>query len=107
MENISFAEFQKLDLRIGKIKDARPIAGASKLLELSVDIGTEMRKLVAGIADVYEPDELIGRNIVVLANLEPKKLRGILSQGMLLAADGEKPVLLMPDKDVPAGTAVR
>ncbi len=105
-------EFERLDLRIGRIKDAARIEGSKKLIKLEVDIGDEHehgrnRQLVAGIADEYKPEELIGKLVPVLVNLEPKKLMGVESQGMLLAVsvDG-KPVLLHPDKDVPPGSRV-
>jgi len=108
MENINFEEFQKIDLRIGKIIEAEKIEGADKLLKLKVDLGEEKRQLVAGIAKFYQPEDLIGKEIVVVANLEPKTLRGIESQGMLLAGDVEgKPVLLKPDQEVPPGTKIR
>ena len=108
MENINFEEFQKIDLRIGKIIEAEKIEGADKLLKLKVDLGEEKRQLVAGIAKFYQPEDLIGKEIVVVANLEPKILRGVESQGMLLAADVEgKPVLLKPDQEVPPGTKIR
>lgn len=106
-KTLSFADFQKIEMKIGKITEAKPVEGAKKLLQLTVDVGEETRQLVAGIAESYEPDELIGKNIVVVTNLEPKKLRGIESKGMLLAADAEKPILLVPDKDVEPGTPVR
>ena len=107
---IKIEEFERLDLRIGRIKDAARIEGSRKLIKLEVDIGDESgrnRQLVAGIADEYKPEELIGKLVPVLVNLEPKKLMGIESQGMLLAVsvDG-KPVLLHPDKDVPPGSRV-
>ena len=105
---ISFEEFQKIDLRVGKIVEAEKVEGADKLLKLKVDLGTEKRQLVAGIAKFYQPKDLIGREIVVVVNLEPKTLRRIESQGMLLAADIEgKPVLLKPDEEVPPGTKIR
>ena len=108
MENINFEEFQKIDLRIGKIIEAEKIEGTDKLLKLKVDLGEEERQLVAGIAKFYQPEDLIGKEIVVVANLEPKILRGVESQGMLLAADVEgKPVLLKPDQEVPPGTKIR
>jgi len=108
MENINFEEFQKIDLRVGKIIEAEKIEGTDKLLKLKVDLGEEKRQLVAGIAKFYQPEDLIGKEIVVVANLEPKILRGIESQGMLLAADVEgKPVLLKPDQEVPPGTKIR
>ena len=108
MENINFEEFQKIDLRVGKIIEAEKIEGTDKLLKLKVDLGEEKRQLVAGIAKFYQPEDLIGKEIVVVANLEPKILRGVESQGMLLAADVEgKPVLLKPDQEVPPGTKIR
>jgi len=99
-----------LDLRIGRIKDAARIEGSKELIELEVDIGDEHgrnRRLIAGIADEYKPEELIGKLVPVLVNPEPKKLMGVESQGMLLAVsvDG-KPVLLHPDKDVSPGSRV-
>jgi len=105
---ISFEEFQKIDLRVGKIVEAEKVEGADKLLKLKVDLGTEKRQLVAGIAKFYQPKDLIGREIVVVVNLEPKTLIGIESQGMLLAANIEgKPVLLKPDEEFPPGTKIR
>ena len=105
---ISFEEFKKLDIRIGKILKAEPIAGADKLLRLEVDLGPEQRQLVAGIVQPYTPEVLIGRQIVVLANLEPRVLKGVESQGMLLAADDNgAPVLLAPDREVSPGSIVR
>jgi len=110
MEQIKIEEFERLDLRIGRIKDAARIEGSKKLIKLKVDIGDEHgrnRQLVAGIADEYKPEDLIGKLVPVLVNLEPKKFMGVESQGMLLAVsvDG-KPVLLHPDKDVPPGSRV-
>jgi methionine--tRNA ligase beta chain len=105
---ISFEEFQKIDLRVGKILEAEKVENSNKLLKLKVDLGDEKRQLVAGIAKFYQPEDLIGREIVVVVNLEPKTLIGIESQGMLLAADFEsKPVLLKPDEEVPPGTKIR
>jgi len=104
---ITMSDFQKVEMKIGKIKAAKAVEGTSKLVELDIDVGEETRKLVAGIAEAYAIDDLVGKLVVVLVNLEPKKLRGIVSQGMILAADAEKPILLVPDKDVAPGTAVR
>ena len=105
---ISFEEFQKIDLRVGKIVEVEKVEGTDKLLKLKVDLGAEKRQLVAGIAKFYQPEDLIGREIVVVVNLEPKTLIGIESQGMLLTADIEgKPVLLKPDEEVPPGTKIR
>lgn len=105
---ISFEEFQKIDLRVGKIVEVEKVEGTDKLLKLKIDLGAEKRQLVAGIAKFYQPKDLIGREIVVVVNLEPKTLIGIESQGMLLAADFEgKPVLLKPDEEVSPGTKIR
>lgn len=105
---ISFDEFKKLDLRIGKIVKAEHIEGTDKLLRLEVDLGSGTRHIVAGIAGHYAPDVLIGREIVVVANLEPRVLKGIESQGMLLAVDDNgAPALLLPDREVPPGSAVK
>ncbi|MDP3727017.1 MAG: methionine--tRNA ligase subunit beta [bacterium] len=105
---ISFDEFKKLDLRIGKILKAERVEGSDKLLRLEVDLGSDTRQIVAGIAGHYAEDALIGREIVVVANLEPKTLKGVESQGMLLAADDDGvPVLLSLDRQVPPGSIVR
>ncbi|RLG63536.1 methionine--tRNA ligase subunit beta [archaeon] len=105
---IDIREFEKLDIRVGKIIKAEKIPRTTKLLRLEVDVGNEIRQLVAGIAEEYSPEELIGKLIVVLVNLKPKVIRGVASQGMLLAADvNGKPVLLTTDKPVPPGSKVR
>jgi len=107
MEFVSYEEFSKLDLRVGQVLSAKRIEGTQKLLLLEVDLGSEKRQLVAGIAEQYKPEDLVGKQIVVVANLQPKKIRGYWSQGMLLAADVDgKPVLLVPDKPVPPGSKV-
>jgi methionine--tRNA ligase beta chain len=105
---ISFDDFNKLDIRIGTILEAEKVEGADKLLKLLVDIGKEKRTLVAGIAQDYQPGDIIGKQIPILANLEPKKLRNIESQGMILAVDiDNKATLLHPEKSVPNGSKVR
>ena len=107
MAMINFEEFKKVDLRVAKIISAEVVEGSEKLLKLRVDLGEEKRQIVAGIAKQYKPEELIGREIAVVANLEPRVLFGLESQGMLLAAAGENgPVLLRPDSDVLPGTRV-
>ena len=85
MENISYDDFMKLDIKIATVLSAEKVEGTDKLVKLEVDAG-EKRTLVAGIGDVYDPKELVGKQIPILANLEPRKLRGVLSQGMILAA---------------------
>ncbi len=107
-KKISYDEFAKLDIRIGKILEAEKVEGADRLLKLKVDLGDKVITLVAGIAKFYSPEDVVGKELPVLANLEPRKIRGILSQGMILAAvdkDGNV-VLLHPDKEVPPGTKV-
>ncbi|OGY26321.1 MAG: methionine--tRNA ligase subunit beta [Candidatus Woykebacteria bacterium RBG_16_44_10] len=107
MKTISFEEFKKLDLRIGRILTAEPIENSEKLLKLTVDVGDEKRQIIAGIAGVYRPTELIGKNFVVLTNLEPKKLMGLESQGMILCAESDGvPVCLTPLKEVTPGSKV-
>jgi methionyl-tRNA synthetase len=107
-EQISFEQFSSLDLCIGEIKEAERIKGSDKLLKLAVDIGKETRQVVAGIANSYKPEDLIGMQVAVLTNLKPAKLFGIESQAMLLAADAAgKAVLLRPSEKVETGTKVR
>jgi methionyl-tRNA synthetase len=105
---VEMSEFARLDLRIGKIERAERMKGSKKLVRLEVDLGSETRQLVAGIAEDYKPEELAGRLVAVVANLKPAKLMGVESRGMILAVDVDgKPILLQPDKDVPAGSRVR
>jgi methionyl-tRNA synthetase len=105
---ISYDEFAKVQLRTAKIMSAEPIEGAVKLLKLSVMMGEERRQIVAGIALYYKPEELIGKTVVVVANLAPIKLRGIESQGMLLAASrGERLRLVTVDGDLSSGAVVK
>lgn len=108
MEYISFDEFKKMDFRVGEIVRAEKVEGTDKLVKLEVDIGTEKRTMVAGVADVYAPEELEGKKIVVIVNLKPAIIRGIESQGMLLAAEVEgKAIIPFFDEDVPPGARVR
>ena len=101
-------DVKKLDLRIAEIKEAEPHPNADRLFVLKIDLGDEQRKLVAGIRKSYSPEELVGKQIVVIANLEPAVIRGEESQGMLLAASGEDgPILMSPEKSVPLGSPVR
>jgi len=105
---IKFEDFQKIDLRIGKVIEAEDVKDSKKLLKLKVDLGAEKRQIVAGIKGFYKPKELIGKEIVIVYNLEPKVLAGIESQGMLLAAEEDgTPVILIPEKEVPPGTKVK
>lgn len=103
---IEFEDWKKLDLRVGEIKSVKDHPSADKLLILEVDIG-ESRQLVAGIKGHYKKEELLGKKIIVFSNLNPTKLRGIESQGMLLAAvNNGKVVLLTVDRDIDAGSKV-
>jgi methionine--tRNA ligase beta chain len=104
---ISITEFRKVELKIATIKSAEPHPNADKLLVLQIDLGTEERQICAGIRSYYTPEELVGRQIVVVANLETATLRGLESQGMLLAASDEgRVIILTPEKPVPAGSKV-
>jgi len=107
LEQIDISEFKKIKLVVAQILEAEKIEGSEKLYKLKIDIGDEKRQLVAGIAKYYNPDELIGKKIVIVKNLKPAKLMGQLSQGMLLAAsDGENLSLLTVDKEVPVGSTI-
>jgi methionyl-tRNA synthetase len=106
---ITIDDFAKVELRVAQVKTAERVKGADKLLRLEVDLGTEVRQLVAGIAEAYEPEALIGRKVVIVANLAPRKLRGLESNGMIVAAspEGGKPVLASFLEDVPLGTRLK
>ncbi|MFH1445401.1 MAG: methionine--tRNA ligase subunit beta [Nanoarchaeota archaeon] len=107
MENVSFDEWQKMDVRVAKIESAERIEGADKLLKLVVSLGKEKRDLVAGIAEFYASEELVGKTIPILTNLEPKQFKGVTSHGMILAIEHKgKAVLMLPDKDVKEGSKV-
>jgi methionyl-tRNA synthetase len=106
---ISIDDFAKVELRVAQVKTAERVKGADKLLRLEVDLGNEIRQLVAGIAESYEPETLIGRKVVIVANLAPRKLRGLESNGMIVAAspEGGKAVLAGFLEDVPIGTRLK
>jgi methionyl-tRNA synthetase len=105
---LSIEQFKEVALRVATVTAAEPIPKSQKLLKLTVDLGNESRTIVAGIALAYQPEALIGRQVVIVANLKPSKLMGVESQGMVLAAsDGERPILLHPESAVPNGTQVR
>ncbi len=105
---INFEDFKKLDLRVAKITAAEKVENTDKLLKLVLDVGGEERQIVSSIAEDYLAEDLIGRQIVIVANLEPREFKGIESQGMLLAAEGENGelALLQPDKEISSGTPV-
>jgi methionyl-tRNA synthetase len=106
---ITIDDFAKVELRVAQIKVAERVKGADKLLRLEVDLGTETRQILAGIAEAYAPETLVGRKIVIVANLAPRKMRGLESNGMLLAAslEGGKPVLASFLEDVPLGARLK
>ena len=106
---ITIEDFAKVKLKVARIFEAEPLEGSDKLMRLQVTIGEERRQIIAGIRKDYSPEDLIGRQIIVVANLKPAKLRGAESQGMLLAATSEDggAILLQPDREAPEGTGVK
>ena len=107
-QEIDIAEFSRIELRVARVLAAESVPNTDKLLRLEIDLGAERRQLVAGIAKVYEPSSLVGKTIVVVANLKPARIRGVESRGMLLAADGgDGPVVATFESPVPPGTRVR
>ncbi|MCS6789101.1 MAG: methionine--tRNA ligase subunit beta [Patescibacteria group bacterium] len=106
---MTIEEFQKIDLRVGKIIVAEKIKNSDKLLRLEVDLGNEWRQIVSGIADKYKPEDLINKQIIIVANLESKKIKGIESQGMILAAEDENGnlALIVPNKEIKNGSVVK
>lgn len=107
-EEISFAEFQKLDLRIGKIIEANQIPNSKKLIRIIVDFGSEKRQAVAGLLKYYKPEELVGKKCVFLLNLQRRVLAGVESQCMILAAEDNEGnvIVLQPEKDIAEGTKI-
>ena len=105
---ISFEEFQKLDLRIGKIIDANQIAGSRNLIKMIVDFGDEKRQAVAGLLQWYKPEDLVGKKCVFILNLQKRKMMGVESQCMIFAADDGKGnvVVLQPEKDIAEGSKI-
>ena len=109
-EKITIEDFAKVELRVGEVVSAERIPKADKLLKLQVDIGTEVRQVLAGIAQYYEPEKLVGMKVIVVTNLQPRKMRGLESNGMIVAASvGEegKPVLATFVEDVPKGAKLK
>jgi methionine--tRNA ligase beta chain len=106
---ISYDDFTKVHLRVGKVLEATSHPNADKLIVLKVDLGSEQRQLCAGLRAYYDPAALVGRNIIVVTNLAPRQMRGLESNGMLLAASTpghEKVIILTTDADVPPGSVV-
>jgi methionyl-tRNA synthetase len=109
MDMVTYEEFRKMDLRVAQIIEAERVPGATKILKLKVDIGTEQRQMVAGVAETYAPEDLVGKKLIVIVNLQPAVIRGIESQAMLLAAITADNKALIPffDRDIPAGAMVK
>jgi len=109
-ETATFQDFEKLDIRIGKIISAEKVEGTDKLMKLQVDFGYEKRQIVSGIAEFYQPEDLIGKQCPFIVNLEPREFKGEQSQGMILAVDTEGDrsdcVLLHPNKELKPGAKV-
>ena len=107
--NISFDDFSKLDLRIGTVLEAEKVKDADKLLKLLIDLGSEKRTVVSGIALSFSAEEVVGKQVCLVANLEPRKIKGILSQGMILMVEDsdKKLVFLSPENHVPVGMEAR
>lgn len=109
MDTISYKEFSTLDIRIGKIISAEKVPDTDKLLKLVIDMGEDKRQIISGIAEYFpDPGVLINREVPVLLNLEPRTIRGLESQGMLLAADVDgRAVILSPSEEIPPGSPVK
>ena len=106
---ISFEDFQKLDMRIGKVISAEKIPNSDKLLKFIFDIGGEQRQILAGIAEFYpDPSILVGKEIPLLLNIEPRTFRGQISDGMIIAVDlSGQPIMLFPEKEIPPGSKIK
>ena len=108
MSNITYDDFTKLDLRVAKIIETEPIPGKSRIIKGTIDLGDDKRDVIIGGAQYYQPEDLIGKTVIVVANLEPKKMAGVESNAMLLAADvDDKPFWLTVDENVPLGSPIK
>lgn len=108
MPNITIDDFYKVELRVGTILEGEEVEGSEKLLKFQVDLGEEKpRQILSGIKKWYKPKDLIGKQVVIVANLEPRMMMGLESQGMICAVGEDKPILLKPSKKVPNGAKVR
>ncbi len=108
-ESVSYDDFMKMDLRICQVLEAEKVAKTKKLLKLKVDTGIDQRTIISGIAEYYEPENLIGKKVLMLVNLQPKEIKGVLSQGMILMAENSNGELAIvsPDKDIINGGMVK
>jgi len=105
---IGIDDFARVEMRVGQVQEAERVPGSKKLIRMLVDIGTEVRQVVAGIAEAYDPAALLGRKVVIVANLKPARIMGIESNGMVVAAsDGNRPVLVTFTEDVCKGALLK
>ncbi len=106
---VSIEDFAKIDLRVGTVVSAERVPGATKILKLTIDIGERQITTASGIAQYYQPEEMVGRRVVVVANLQPATIRGVESQAMILAAsqEGSRVVLVAPAEEIPNGAKVK
>ena len=108
MTNVTYEDFTKLDIRVAKVISTEKIPGKSKIIKGVIDLGDDYRDVIIGGAQYYEPDEMIGKTVIVIANLEPKKMAGVESNAMLLAADvDDKPFWLTVSEEVPLGSPIK
>jgi len=107
--NVSYDDFAKLDIRVAKIIKAEPIEGKSRIIKGRIDLGNnDQRDVIIGGAQYYQPEDIVGKTVIVIANLEPKKMAGVVSNAMLLAADvDDKPFWLTVNEDVPLGSPIK
>jgi len=104
---VTYDEFRKIDLRVGKVLEAEDVKGSKNLIKLIVDLGNEKRQIIAGLKRWYRPEDFKDKYVIVVANLEPKVFMGLKSEGMILATiDTEKPILLTVEEDVPPGSRI-
>ncbi|MDD2822525.1 MAG: methionine--tRNA ligase subunit beta [Candidatus Daviesbacteria bacterium] len=104
---ITIDDFSKVELKIGTIITAEEVEGSEKLIKFQIDLGEETRQILSGVKKWYSPEKLIGKQVVVVTNLEPRMMMGLESNGMILFSDGEKPIFLKPASKTPSGTKVR
>jgi tRNA-binding protein len=108
-ETIDYSDFAKVDLRVGKVVEAEPVPNSRKLIRLIVDLGDEKRQILAGLAKWYKPEDFLGKSVIVVTNLKPKRMAGLVSQGMILAAgcsEESKPILLTVEEEVNPGEKI-
>ncbi len=106
MSTITFEEFKKVDLRVGKVIEAEDVKGSKNLIRLLVDLGDEKRQIITGLKRWYRPEDLLGKYVIVVVNLQPRKIMGLESQGMILATDTETPILLTVEREVQPGSKI-